>query len=85
MSSMRYTEAPEESCEGFVERDGKAVALIWESHEIGRLFAAAPELLTALEDCIAVMTHELHGLSVIQPELAAARAAIAKGTGKEPA
>jgi hypothetical protein len=50
-----------------------------------RLIAAAPELLAALEDCIAVMTNELRGLSVIQPELAAARAAIAKVIGKEPA
>lgn len=46
------------------------------------LRAAAPDLLKALEDCVAVMDRELAGLKVIQPELSAARAAIAKATGE---
>ena len=46
------------------------------------LIAAAPELLAALKDCVAVMTCELAGLSVIQPEIKQARAAIAKATGE---
>ena len=47
-----------------------------------RLIAAAPELLDALEDCVAVMDRELAGLKAIQPELSSARAAIAKATGE---
>ena len=47
-----------------------------------RLIAAAPELLEALEDCVAVMDRELAGLKAIQPELSSARAAIAKATGE---
>lgn len=46
------------------------------------LRAAAPDLLKALKDCVAVMDRELAGLKVIQPELSAARAAIAKATGE---
>lgn len=46
-----------------------------------RLISAAPELLAALLDCVLVMERDLAGLSIIQPELAAARAALAKATG----
>ena len=46
------------------------------------LRAAAPDLLKALKNCVAVMDRELAGLKVIQPELSAARAAIAKATGE---
>lgn len=46
------------------------------------LIAAAPELLTALIDCVHVMERELNGLAVIQPELRQARDAIAKATGE---
>ena len=46
------------------------------------LIAAAPDLLKALEDCVAVMDRELAGLKAIQPELSSARAAIAKATGE---
>lgn len=41
------------------------------------------ELLIALQDCVAVMEEELAGMKVIQPELAAARAVIARATGKD--
>ena len=47
-----------------------------------RLIAAAPDLLEALKDCVAVMDRELAGLKAIQPELSSARAAIAKATGE---
>ena len=41
------------------------------------------ELLEALQDCERVMSEELKGLLVIQPELKNARAAIAKATGDQ--
>ena len=47
------------------------------------LIAAAPDLLEALQDCERVMSAELKGLLVIQPELKNARAAIAKATGEQ--
>jgi len=46
------------------------------------LIAAAPDLFAALVDCVMVMERELAGLRVIQPELRAARAAIAKAIGE---
>jgi hypothetical protein len=45
------------------------------------LIAAAPDMFAALCDVVAVMERDLAGLAVISPELAAARAAIAKATG----
>lgn len=41
------------------------------------------ELLIALQDCVAVMEEELGGMKVIQPELKAAQAVIARATGKD--
>lgn len=48
-----------------------------------RLICAAPDLLEALEDCVKVMEAELYGLAVIQPELAAAKAALEQAKGKQ--
>lgn len=48
-----------------------------------RLVAAAPELLAALQDCVAVMELDLAGLRVIQPELNQARAALAAARGDQ--
>ena len=41
------------------------------------------EMLEALKSCERVMSVELNGLAVIQPELKAARAAIAAATGEQ--
>ena len=41
------------------------------------------ELLDALQDCERVMSAELKGLLVIQPELEKARTAIAKANGDQ--
>lgn len=49
-----------------------------------RLMAAAPQMLAALRDVVAVMERDLAGLEVVQPELTAARAAIARATGGTP-
>jgi len=43
-----------------------------------RLIAAAPELFTALLDCVHVMERDLNGLAVVQPELKQARAALSR-------
>ena len=48
-----------------------------------RLIAAAPDLLRALRDCEMVMSRDLQGLTLIQPELREAQAAIAKATGEQ--
>lgn len=48
------------------------------------LIATAPHMLAVLIDVVAVMERDLAGLAVIRPELAAARAAIAKATGSTP-
>ena len=79
-------------CKGHKDSCHSTVALMVSRGAIGispdeefanaRLIAAAPELLEALEDCVAVMDRELAGLKAIQPELSSARAAIAKATGE---
>ena len=79
-------------CKGHKDSCHSTVALMVSRGAIGishdeefanaRLIAAAPDLLKALEDCVAVMDRELAGLKVIQPELSAARAAIAKVAGE---
>ena len=79
-------------CKGHKDSCHSTVALMVSRGVIGishdeefanaRLIAAAPELLEALEDCVAVMDRELAGLKAIQPELSSARAAIAKATGE---
>ena len=79
-------------CKGHKDSCHSTVALMVSRGVIGishdeefanaRLIAAAPDLLKALEDCVAVMDRELAGLKAIQPELSSARAAIAKATGE---
>lgn len=49
-----------------------------------RQMAAAPHMLAALRDVVAVMERDLAGLAVIRPELTAARSAIARATGAAP-
>lgn len=46
------------------------------------LIMAAPDLLDALIQCVAVMDRDLNGLAVIQPELMKAKGAIAKAKGE---
>ncbi|HGE8494692.1 MULTISPECIES: hypothetical protein [Serratia] len=43
-----------------------------------KLIAAAPDILIALQDFLSVAENELRGLSVIQPEVKQAKAAISK-------
>ena len=79
-------------CKGHKDSCHSTVALMVSRGVIGishdeefanaRLIAAAPDLLEALKDCVAVMDRELAGLKAIQPELSSARAAIAKATGE---
>ena len=64
-----------------------AIDCINAAAELRRLHEVNQELLEALNDCAMVMAHDLHGLSLIQPELkkalaAIARAAIAKAEGE---
>lgn len=42
------------------------------------------DLVIALDDCVSVMTKELKGLAVIQPELRQALTVLAKATGEAP-
>lgn len=46
------------------------------------VFAAAPDLLEALEDCLAYLTNECSHMTSAEPERHAARAAIAKAKGQ---
>lgn len=46
------------------------------------VFAAAPDLLEALEDCLAYLTNECSHMTSAEPERHAARAAIAKAKGE---
>jgi len=49
-----------------------------------RLMSAAPQMLAALRDVVAVMECDLAGLALIQPELAVARTAIVRATESTP-
>jgi hypothetical protein len=46
------------------------------------MFAAAPEMLAALRDCLRFLEHDYRG-GYSEPEKAKARAAIAKATGEK--
>ncbi len=71
---------PTRPCD-IMDADGVIFATVaYGRKEEAALIAAAPELLTALHDCVLVMERDLNGLTVIQTELQNARAAIAKAT-----
>ena len=75
----------------YEEATGRRVATAFEQEANAYLIAAAPELLAALREVVAVLEHELtreNGLATADaqdlcPELAAARAALAKATAAE--
>jgi hypothetical protein len=69
---------------GFSGDLARALEKFFDAPPEDRLIAAAPDMLSALRDCIDVMENDLRGLACIQPELRVARAAYAKATTGEP-
>jgi hypothetical protein len=92
MASLNHTPAPWETVGTIVRTPLSAGGIeiaecppwLDERRENARLIAAAPELLAALRDCVAFIERDLSPETAAhaQPELRAARAAIARAEGQ---